>query len=336
MAAPKDRCVLTLPLITEPFQDDMLEKRFKIMEHLQNSLIAVELRKLKNLERTRAYRELNEKIRDAAEPEKKILYQQRQDMIRENGKLCEREFQKDITPMQKHFVDHINAQIAHKLSKNVWQAFEKCLFGTGHMVHFKRRGTLSSIENKQNGMYLRDGWFEWNGGQSKQAKKLRIRVAPPKTEYEQEMLKQPIAHFRVVRKWAKHRYKYYLQITLKGPPVRKDRAVSEGRVGIDIGTQSVAIVSSNRVCLRELAEQVNDNHAKILTLQRKMDRSRRAMNPGNYAENGIHPPRHQIKMGIFETLPETCRRSSQNSAKKCQYTKIPARLPGKRDTDIRQ
>lgn len=322
MAAPKDRCVLTLPLITEPFQDDMLEKRFKIMEHLQNSLIAVELRKLKNLERTRAYRELNEKIRDAAEPEKKILYQQRQDMIRENGKLCEREFQKDITPMQKHFVDHINAQIAHKLSKNVWQAFEKCLFGTGHMVHFKRRGTLSSIENKQNGMYLRDGWFEWNGGQSKQAKKLRIRVAPPKTEYEQEMLKQPIAHFRVVRKWAKHRYKYYLQITLKGPPVRKDRAVSEGRVGIDIGTQSVAIVSSNRVCLRELAEQVNDNHAKILTLQRKMDRSRRAMNPGNYAENGT------IRRGIklkweyskhYQKLAEEVRRIQRKNANIRKY-----------------
>ena len=93
--------------------------------------------------------------------------------------------------------------------------------------------------------------------------------------------------------------------------------MSEGRVGIDIGTQSVAIVSANRVCLRELAEQVNDNHAKILALQRKMDRSRRAMNPDNYAENGT------IRRGIklkweyskhYQKLAEEVRRIQRKNA----------------------
>ena len=318
MAAAKENCVLTLPLLTEPFQDDILEKRFRVMEHLQNSLIAYALRRLKNLERTRAYRELNEKIRNAADSEKKALTEQKRKMLDDAG-ISKDWFWRKITPMQKHFVDHVNTQISHKLSERVWQAFDKCLFNTGHMVHFKRRGTLSSIANKTvgNGMHLRNGWFEWNGGTSKQTIKLRIRVAPPKTEYEQEMLKQPVAHFRVVRKWAKHRYKYYLQIILKGPPVRKERAVSKGRVGIDIGTQSVAIVSANRVCLRELAEQVNDNHARILMLQQKMDRSRRAMNPGNYAENGT------IRRGIklkweyskhYQKLAEEVRRIQRKNA----------------------
>ena len=58
----KNRCVLTLPLLTEPYQEHILEKRFKILEHLQNSLIALELRKLKDIQRTKAYRELEKEF----------------------------------------------------------------------------------------------------------------------------------------------------------------------------------------------------------------------------------------------------------------------------------
>ena len=48
MAVAVECCVLTLPLLTEPWQEHILEKRFKLVEHLQNSLIAYEFRKLKN------------------------------------------------------------------------------------------------------------------------------------------------------------------------------------------------------------------------------------------------------------------------------------------------
>ena len=106
MSSQGERCVLTLPLLTEPFQDVIIEKRFKIMEHLQNSLIAYELRKLKNLERTRAYRELCERIRNASDKERKTLSRQRSKMLKEAG-FSEYQFQDDITPMQKHFVEHI-------------------------------------------------------------------------------------------------------------------------------------------------------------------------------------------------------------------------------------
>jgi len=118
------RCVLTLPLITEPWQEDILETRFKIMEHLQNSLIAMEKRKLKNLEHTRAWRELVQQIEQTPKEKRKSLYQQRQKMLKNAG-FTEYDFIDDMTPMQKHFADHIAAQIAHRTASNVWQAFEK-------------------------------------------------------------------------------------------------------------------------------------------------------------------------------------------------------------------
>lgn len=39
--AEKDCCVLTLRLNPEAWQVDLIEKRFKVMEHLKNSLIVL-------------------------------------------------------------------------------------------------------------------------------------------------------------------------------------------------------------------------------------------------------------------------------------------------------
>ena len=49
------RCVLTLPLLTEPWQEHILEKRFKIMEHLYNSLVSFELKKLRRVQQMPEY-----------------------------------------------------------------------------------------------------------------------------------------------------------------------------------------------------------------------------------------------------------------------------------------
>lgn len=293
MAEEKARCVLTLPLLTEPWQEHLIEKRFSIAEHLKNQLIAMELRKLKNLRRTKAYRALEEKIEAAPKDKRAPLYRERKKMLQDAG-FSEYAFKHDMqspdSPMQKHFSAHIVAQIAHKAASDVWRAFDKYLYGNGQEVHFHRRGTLESVacQTAGNGMKYENGVFTWTGGKSKEQKAISIRVSvrPPQTDYERKMLEKPVKNMRVVRRWMKSRYKYYLQLTLVGAPVRKERERGVGRVGIDIGTQTVAISSETSVRLLELAEGVNDNHKKKLLLQRQMDRSRRSTNPDNYNPDG--------------------------------------------------
>ena len=58
-------CVLTLPLLTEPWQEHIIETRFRIMEQLKNALIAKELRKLENLKRTREWKRLMKALSEA-------------------------------------------------------------------------------------------------------------------------------------------------------------------------------------------------------------------------------------------------------------------------------
>lgn len=298
MATDTGRCVLTLPLLTEPWQEHIMEKRFSIVEHLKNQLIAMELRKLKNLQRTKAYRQLADKIEATPKDKRASLYRERKKMLQDAG-FSEYAFKSDMqspdSPMQRHFSAHIAAQVAHKAASDVWQAFDKYLFGNGREVHFHRRGTLESVacQTAGNGMKYADGVFTWTGGKSKEQKAISISVPvrPPQNEYEREMLRKPVKNMRVIRRWMKYRYKYYLQLTLVGSPVPKKRVLGAGRVGIDIGTRSIAISSETSVQLRELAEGVNDNHRKKLLLQRKMDRSRRRTNPGNYNPDGtIHRP----------------------------------------------
>jgi len=83
---------------------------------------------------------------------------------------------------------------------------------------------------------------------------------------------------------------------LEGKPVprrKKDGSLrhsyGNGRIGGDVGTQSLAIVGRDAVELENLAERSANtftHERRIHRLQRYMDRSRRATNPGNYNPDG--------------------------------------------------
>lgn len=122
----------------------------------------------------------------------------------------------------------------------------------------------------------------------------------PKTQtgkYQQEALKCGVKYCRITRKWVKTKWKYYAQLVLEGyPPTKCDSngvmkyPVKQGRVGLDIGTQTLAISGSDICDLRVLAPsaraQAKGLVNEIARTQRAMDRSRRAMNPNYYNPDG--------------------------------------------------
>jgi hypothetical protein len=105
-----------------------------------------------------------------------------------------------------------------------------------------------------------------------------------------------IRNNRIVRKEIRGKIRYYLQIVSEGNPVpkrKKDGSFRHvygiGRIGGDIGTQSLAVVSKEQVLLKNLAERSLGSfeiERKIVRIQRFLDRSRRTMNPNNFNENG--------------------------------------------------
>lgn len=88
----------------------------------------------------------------------------------------------------------------------------------------------------------------------------------------------------------------YIHITIEGiskPKYNKDgtrrHQYGKGFIGCDIGPQSIAYTSKEEVGLKNLAERcasIKGREQKEARILRKMDRSRRAMNPENYNDDG--------------------------------------------------
>jgi hypothetical protein len=288
-----DRYCITFPLITEMYQKDILDKRFEIGRKIYNAILNKAYNRYKCMIETKKYRNLKIQIKDLytskdklKQKELKLLFKSINEMYKEYH-LNEYSLHEDVKEMQHHFKDNIDSFTAQKIATRVWTSFEDLLYGKGELVHFKKYGDINSLEGKSNktGIKFKDNTLIWNG----LSIPAKINYDNP---YEFQALQDEICYCRIKRKFIKGKYKYYLQIIFKGvPPIKinKDgeikRSIGIGTVGLDIGTQSIAISSDTDVKLIELADRVQNIENKKRQLLRKMDRSRRANNPNNYNEN---------------------------------------------------
>lgn len=293
-------CCLTLPLKLEKWQEDRLAKRFEIARQLYNTLLRAELKKLRVLEQTPEYRKVQERIKEldwkkaGDKPELKKLYNERTSLLKKAG-FTEYSFKTDMQQYYKYFRQNVASSVAvHGIATQVWTAFDKCLFGNGEQVHFKKKGDMRSLRgyslaNKSGGVEIifRGEYIEWN--------KLKLPIKrKPGNAYEEDMLTKRVKYVRILRKPGKTKDRWYTQLVLEGQPTIKRDAITgemvhpvgKGVVGLDIGPQTLAYTSATEANLVELADRVQNIEQVKRRLQRKMDRSRRATNPDNYNADG--------------------------------------------------
>lgn len=298
-------CCLTLPLKLEKWQSDHLEKRFEIARQLYNTLVHAELKRIHRIERMPEYREI-ERLMEATtdKKEKWALKNQKKQFLRKNG-INRNTFTTDMKRLYKHFNDNIGSNVAqHGIVSQVLTAFEKVYIeNQSGEVHFKKPGDLRSVQGysqKKSGgveIMFREGKIIWNqqGNNDRKgvAREFPLKLSPDNS-YEAEMLKKHVKFVRILRKDGKTKPHWYAQLVLEGTPVAKydpisgapKHPVGHGVVGIDIGTRTLAYSTDKEVNLLELADRVQNIEQEKRRLQRKMDRSRRAMNPENYNSDG--------------------------------------------------
>ena len=334
--ATTDTSSLTLPLKLEKWQADRLEKRLEIARQIYNTLLHFELKKLHRLEEAEEYKVIQNKLKDATDKtERNKLYKDLDKLRREAG-FSEYTFKTDIKNFYKHFGENIGSAVAvHGIATQVWSAFDRLFYGNGKAVHFKKRGELNSIRGysvagKSGGVEImfRDTYIEWKG--------LKLPVnRDPDNLYENEMLQNRVKYCRIVRKPGRAKSRWYVQLMLEGKPVLKyDESTGEvrhpsgnGAVGIDIGPQTIAYVSDNEVELKELADQVNNIEREKRILQRKLDRSRRATNPENYApdgtiKRGVKLTRNKSKRYLKTQKELACLQRKQADTRKRQHNEL--------------
>lgn len=279
--------IVTFPLKTEKYQEDILNKRFEIGRQIYNSLVNMTQKRYKEMIKTKKYRNLISSLTGNKKIDKEIWKQVNE--IRKQYGMSEYSFHEEIKMMQKHFKDNIDSFTAQKIATTLWKSYEKLFFGNGKKVYFKCYGELNSLEGKSNktGIRLINDTLIWNG--------LKIPVVIDYNNYyEYQAMQCDICYNRIIRKYVRNKYKFYVQVVFKGnPPVKVDietgeikHCIGNGDVGLDIGTRTIAISSQSDVKILELADRVQNIESQKQRLLRKMDRSRRSTNPDNYNEDG--------------------------------------------------
>lgn len=278
--------IVEFPLKTEKYQEDLLKKRFEIGRHIYNSLVNVTQKRYKEMMKTKKYRTLRSSLTGNKKSDKEI-WKQINDIRKQYG-MSEYSFHKDVKQIQKYFKSNMDSFTVQKIATELWKSYDKLFYGNGKKVYYKKYGEFHSLEGKSNttGIRFKDDMITWNG--------LKIPVVIDyDNDYEYQAMQSKICYNRIIRKYVRNKYKYYVQIVFKGnPPVKIDTDTGErkhdigkGDVGIDIGTRTVAISSKSDVKILELADRVQNIENQKQKLLRKMDRSRRITNRNNYNED---------------------------------------------------
>lgn len=272
---------LTLKLETLPFQEDILIKRLEIGRNIYNACLSELHKRYKIMKQSKEYKKVC-KMPKSKERNKKF-----NELNKKYG-LTEYSLHSFVKMMQRHFKKNIDSNTSQKIATRCFVSFQKLMFHKAKKIKFKRYGEMNSLEGKSNkcGIRFVEEQLLWNG--------LNIPAIIRKNdEYARMALINKIKYCRIVRKLIRGQYQFYAQLILDGKPPMKinketgeiKNGMSEGRVGIDIGTQTIAICSEKDVKLLELAEEVKDISREKRVLNRKLDRQRRANNPNKYNED---------------------------------------------------
>lgn len=298
------RFVVKFPLKVEQWQEDIIEKRFRIGEHVYNQTLSIALNAYSNLVKMKDYRSLQDRLEELNQRSKNVdgklelqdIREERKEVFKQIYKMQQEHGLSEFGLMiiarayvKKYYKKDINSTLAQQIAKQVWSAMQKKLSDPDNIeLHFKRRGQLNSLSGCNNATGIRllgdidHLYVLW--------KPLIIPVKVA-SYYQRDALQNEIAYCKIKREKLKGQWHYYLQVTLKGnvPTIYdKDgndkRRLGTGKVGIYFQANKVTVATENTCKTYNLENTVYDK--KIKEVQRKLDASRRATNSQNYNEDG--------------------------------------------------
>ncbi len=271
---------MPLPLKVETWQEHILEKRLNIGRNIYNACLGEAWRRYKYMIRNPRYWEV---VRMPKGKERNQLL----DQWKEQYGFRKFDLNMYVQEMGRKFKQNIGSQMAQNIAERAFRAVEKVLYGNGKKVRFCSVGQFFSLEEKTNKTGFRyfpeTKRIEWLG-------LILPVILKDHDEYAHIALQDKMKYCRLVKKVIRGKNRYYVQFALEGfPPKKHNQNYSKdesARVGLDIGTSTLAIASEKEVKLLELAEGLSTREHKKRILQRKLDRRRRANNPNKYKEDG--------------------------------------------------
>ena len=236
MAKRTPTYVLTLSLTVETWQAHMLEKRLNIGRMMYNACLGEAWRRYKNMVRDPKYQE-------AIRMKKGTLRTERLKHVREQYGVGKYALNMYVQAMGQKFKQNIGSQMAQNIAERAFSAMEDVMYGKGKKVHFCPWGAFYSLEEKTNNTGFRyfraKQQMEWLGLVMPVQLKANDR-------YAHIALQDRIKYCRLLKKGIRGKNHYFVQFALEGfPPQKPNQQHStdnNARVGIDMGTSTIAVV----------------------------------------------------------------------------------------------
>lgn len=299
---------------------EITEKISKINNKIDNTDDKKLLKELKN----------NKKL---LEDDKKLISNQLED-IRIDFNIFKSYYTKKAEFLYKNIFTNLNSILALKVVDRCWLQFEKLMFKSKtKKIKFKKYGFLPSLEGKQaercivlkqkqdklyinalgesfdlkiknNDIYIKNllELIKVYMNDSENIENININRV---TNGQKPLDTYRIIFNRIVIKRIRGKFRFYVQILYEGRPWKLDKngnlknKQGTGRIGIDYGTSTIAVVSESKVIYKNLAEEANNLKGlerQLKILQRKMDRSRRSTNPDCFNSDGTYKKGTKIKV----------------------------------------
>jgi hypothetical protein len=235
--------VLTLRMKYNISDKLALDKYFELSRRLYNAILGETLKRFNLMRESKLYQLTRKKI------DKKLKQKM---FINVEIKYGFREYDISVfaTKLMINEYSSLGSHIKAKLVKRAFDAVNKLRFRNAKKVNFVRYDEMYSIEgaNNKQAIKYRNGIVVFN--------KLKMPIIIENNDlYAQKAIQDRVKYCRFLKKNIKGKDYYYVQLILEGVPPKKvnketgevNLYITEGNVGIDIGTQTVAYCSDSEV-----------------------------------------------------------------------------------------
>lgn len=269
--------VCEVPLHVSVSQERLLLRRFENARQVYNACLSEAKRRVTLVRQAKSYQRAKGLPKD--DPVRPKLFAQ----VRTSYGFSEYALHRYATTLRKSGPGaRLDANTVQKLATRAYLAVNKLLLGQARRVRFKGKQQLDSVEGKvaDKGIRWCKNRVEWSG-------LILPALLDSRDKVQVHGLASPVKYVRLVRRRFGEKTRFYAQLICEGTPYHKERhTLGEGIVGLDLGPQTIAIVSEQSASLQVFCPETRPNAKHLRRLDRKMDRQRRANNANNFDEKG--------------------------------------------------
>lgn len=303
--------VIELPLVVDSKQESELLSKFQAGRQLYNACLNEAMVRMELVRNSDAYKTAKKiprsekKNRSDAFSEARIAYRYSDYDLQA--------YATRVSNSSRWIAENVDSNTQQTLATRAFKASERVLFGRASQVRYKVTTRFKSVEGKTNKQGIR-----WKNNQLVWGQLKLNAIINLTSEVIQHGLNSKIKYVRLLWRELNGKRRWYAQLVCEGLPYQKmQNHVSDGLVGIDLNINNIGFVGDSKAGLLPFASDVPTFEREIKTLQRQMERSRRANNPDNY-----HPDKLGRRGRKTVTKKGKCKKgkSKWNNSKRSQNT----------------